>query len=139
MQSLAALSHTSVLNFNIRREKGSETIDENFHPLKKTVGVTWRAHVGLILKQRDLRGEHNGNCVVHDTFSKQQSVEIPICMELIKDGQDRHCTQKVQIQNTSRYRHPPARKLTDSPIHTWVCSRDDGTKEKTVGVVELVS
>lgn len=39
MQSRAALPHTSVLNFNIRREKGSETIQvRNFH----LVGVPFR-------------------------------------------------------------------------------------------------
>lgn len=37
----------------------------------------------------DLRWKHYGDCVVHDTLSEQQCIEITISMELIKDR--KHC------------------------------------------------
>lgn len=37
----------------------------------------------------DSRWKHYGDCVVHDTLSEQQCIEITISMELIKDR--KHC------------------------------------------------
>lgn len=95
----------------------------------------------------DLRRKHNGHCVIHNAFSEQQSVQIPVSMELIKDGQHRHCTQRgehtlkphpiLQILQPEWASH--SRRQGRVLRCTWVRGGDDGTEEKAVGVIELVS
>lgn len=64
------------------------------------------ADIGVLRQRFDLRGEHNGHCVIHYTLSKQQSVEVPVCMELIKDGQHRHYTQtQTEKKHSNIYSH----------------------------------
>lgn len=37
------------------------------------------------------RGQHNGYGVVHDALAKKQRIQIPVSVQLVKDGQHRHC------------------------------------------------
>lgn len=61
------------------------------------------------LVRHDGRGQHDGHGVVHDALAEKQCIQIPVGVQLIKDGQHRH----------------------------WVRGRDDGAKEKAVSVVKL--
>lgn len=47
-------------------------------------GTTW----GI---KDDLRGQDQGHRVVEHALSEQQSVQIHVHVQLVEDGQDRHC------------------------------------------------
>lgn len=49
----------------------------------------------------DLRGQDHGHCIVEHTLSKEQSVQIHVYLQLVEDGQDRHCEQRQTRRNSS--------------------------------------
>lgn len=74
-----------------------QTTERQKHRQRENLICPW-----FLTRQRfDSRWKHNGHRVVHNAFSKQQSVEVPVCVELIEDGQHRHCTQiKTEVNFT---------------------------------------
>lgn len=62
--------------------------------------MTWLKLLGF-----SLRWKHDSHGVVHDTLSKQQSIEVPVCVELVEDGQHCHCTHKHTHTHTRKALH----------------------------------
>ena len=63
--------------------------------------------------EQDSRGENNGHGVVHDTLSKQESVEVHIHVELSEDGQHRHCSHRHTERQMDTGLHREAEKGKD--------------------------
>lgn len=84
------------------------------------------------------RGQHNGYGVVHDALAEKQRVQIPVSVQLVKDGQHRHCGDtKKTLKTLLAFTLMHAVLLPPARGHAWVRGRDDGAKEKAVSVVKL--
>lgn len=86
------------------------------------------------------RRQDDGHCVVQHALSKQQRVQVAVRMQLVEDGQHRHCTAENQRKHQRLILHLQARGASTSAEQspTGVRGRDDGAEEEAVGVVELV-
>lgn len=49
------------------------------------------------VKTEDSRGQHHGHGVIENALSKQQNVQIHVHLQLVEDGQHRHCRTRDTV------------------------------------------
>lgn len=75
-----------------RKDKHKTSQRECVHTDAQTDG----RQVGQV-KTEDSRGQHHGHGVVENALSKQQNVQIHVHLQLVEDGQHRHCRTRDTV------------------------------------------